>query len=679
MKKAPHPSLAASGSLCYDARVRNPLMSAWLSPLSIASNRGRWPRLLALPVFGVALTLYGLTLSPSVTALFDDSLEFQLVTYQLGIAHPTGYPLYTLLGWLFTRLPIGDVAYRVNLMSAVFGALAVTLVYLIGLEIASNGERRPWSAVPAAAIGALALAVSPVFWSQTTLAEVYTLNSAFVAGMLLLLARGIRRAKGLMALAFLFGLSLTHHRTTVLLLPAIAFYLWRAAKSGSMRLAPTRKTAVKSAALLMAPLLLYLYLPLRGQVGSLDGTYTNTLAGFWQQVTAGGYGTFIFANPFGTERGADFYFTLFLQQFGWVGLGAGLAGLWALHRRDMQAVTGITFVSYLAFNLFYRVADIQVFFIPLFIIWALWIGSCAGWLLNRLGVWRGEELTVEHAQGAEKTDKALRSRRPQRLIGSALWVGVIVLFAGQSALLFRDNLPQLNRSGDWAVHDYGLDILHQPLEQGAAIVGLLGETTLVRYFQATERLRPDLLPVAADREADRIAAIARLLNEGRPVYLTRELAGAPARWSLSAAGPLIRVNPQPVRAAPETPMSIDAPLTPEITLHGYALSRPPAHGTPPLRLTLTWQVTASLARDLKVSARLFDTAGRPVAQSDAVPVHFAYPTTAWRPGEFIADVYDLGLPAGLPPGEYTPLLILYDPAQGAVEVGRLELAAVALP
>ncbi len=662
-------------------------MSAWLSPLRIASDRGRWPRLLALPVFGAALALYGLTLSPTIATLFDDSLEFQLVTYQLGIAHPTGYPLYTLLGWLFTRLPVGDVAYRVNLMSAVFGALTVALVYLVGLEMASDGERRPWSAAAAALIGAFALAVSPVFWSQATLAEVYTLNSAFVAGILLLLARGIRQARDLMALAFLFGLSQTHHRTTLLLLPAIAFYLWRAVRAGSLSSAPAGKTAVKSAVALTAPLLLYLYLPLRGQVGSLDGTYTNTLAGFWQQVTAGGYGTFIFANPFGTERGADFYLTLFLQQFGWVGLGAGLVGFWAVRRRSMWAVTGITFASYLAFNLFYHVADIQVFFIPLFIVWVLWVGSCAGWLLSKLRAWREEGLTVEHAEGAEKTNEAPRSphlrwgrcRRPLWLIWGALGLGVILLFAGQAALLLRDNLPQLNRSGDWAVYDYGLDMLYQPLEQGAAIVGLLGETTLVRYFQATEGLRPDLLPVAADREADRMAAIARLVDEGRPVYLTRELAGAPARWSLSAAGPLIRVNSQPAHAAPETPLVVDAPLTPEIELHGYALSRPPAHATPPLRLTLTWQTTAPLARGLKVSARLLDAAGQPVAQSDAVPVHFAYPTTAWRPGEFIADVYDLALPAGLPPGQYTPLLILYDPEQGAAEVGRLELAAVALP
>ena len=163
------------------------------------------------------------------------------------------------------------------------------------------------------------------------------------------------------------------------------------------------------------------------------------------------------------------------------------------------------------------------------------------------------------------------------------------------------------------------------------------------------------------------------------MYLTRELAGAPTRWSLSAAGPLIRVNPQSVRQAPDVPFVVDSPLIPEIVLYSYAVSRPPAHDNPPLRLTLTWQVTAPLTRELKVSARLLDAAGQPVAQTDAVPVHFAYPTTAWRPGEFITDVYDLALPAGLPPGVYNPLVILYDPTQGAAEVGRLMLPPVTLP
>ncbi len=686
---------------------------------SAGTPRDRWQRAMALPIFGAALALYGLTLAPTVVTLFDDSLEFQLVTYQLGIAHPPGYPLYTLLGWLFTRLPVGDVAYRVNLMSAVFGALTVALVYLIGLELTPGrgqiaGPRRSWASVAGALIGALALAISPVFWSQATVAEVYTLNAAFVAGILWLLVRGRwpeqNRAhspheKRWLALAFLVGLSLTHHRTMVLLLPAIAFYLWRrSGYSCSKRVCDPRhsdqnrrvtdptgarnwglgswepgnwglgiegrrpaaplRTGMKLTLAVAMPLLLYLYLPLRGHVGSLDGTYTNTLAGFWQHVTAAGYGVFIFDDPFGAARGPAFYLSLFLEQFGLVGLAAGLVGFVALRRPGARTLTGIAFVTYVAFNLFYRVADIQVFFIPPFLIWAMWVGIGAAWLLTRLGPGRARRLPW---------------------LRGILSLMIILLFVGQSAILLWNDLPALDRSDDWAVYDYGLDLMRQPLESNAAVVGILGEITLVRYFQATEGLRPDLLPIAADREAERLATVTRLLDEGRAVYLTRELPGAPARWSLSAVGPLIRVNPQPTLKAPDTPFLVGTPLTAEIALHGYTIGRPSKHvGPPPLRLTLAWQVTAPITRELKVSARLYpadtsSTEDQPTAQADAVPVHFAYPTTAWRPGEFITDVYDLPLPPDLQPGEYTPLIILYDPAQGAAEVGRLTLAPVHLP
>jgi hypothetical protein len=98
-----------------------------------------------------------------------------------------------------------------------------------------------------------------------------------------------------------------------------------------------------------------------------------------------------------------------------------------------------------------------------------------------------------------------------------------------------------------------------------------------------------------------------------------------------------------------------------------------------LRLTLVWQVRAQPSRELKVSARLLDHQGQQVSQADAVPVGFAYPTTAWRAGEFISDVYDLPLPSNLNSGQYTPLIILYDPAQGAAEIGRSTLDPIALP
>jgi hypothetical protein len=261
-----------------------------------------------------------------------------------------------------------------------------------------------------------------------------------------------------------------------------------------------------------------------------------------------------------------------------------------------------------------------------------------------------------------------------------------LLIAVQPIILLRDNLPSLDRSNNWSVHDYGQDVMRQPLEPNAAIVGIVGEVTLVRYFQMTESLRPDLLPIAADQETERLATVIRLIDQGQAVYLTRELPGAPAQWSLSAIGPLIRVNPQPVLTAPNVPFLAGSNLIPEIALHGYAISRPSTHeGQSPVRLSLTWQVMAPITRELKVSARLYrpitlsESGDQPAAQADAVPVHFAYPTTAWRPGEFITDVYDLPLPSNFQPGEYIPLIILYDPAQGATQVGQLALAPVYLP
>src|SRR3954467_2461178 len=77
----------------------------------------------------IALALYLRTLAPAV--LVGDSGEFQFTGYILGVPHPTGYPLYTLLSKIFTWLPVGDVAYRVNLSSAVYAALACGLVAAI--------------------------------------------------------------------------------------------------------------------------------------------------------------------------------------------------------------------------------------------------------------------------------------------------------------------------------------------------------------------------------------------------------------------------------------------------------------------------------------------------------------------------------------------------------------------
>ena len=144
--------------------------------------------------------MYLRTLLPGIG--FIDSGELVTVVHSLGIAHPTGYPLFTLLGWVFARLPIGpDEAYRLNVMAALFCSARCAFfmwwsaVLLTGLaERLSSPEEL---IVPAAAGGVLFLAFSKTFWMQALAVEVYSLHMLLTAIVLLLFfdarERGSRR------------------------------------------------------------------------------------------------------------------------------------------------------------------------------------------------------------------------------------------------------------------------------------------------------------------------------------------------------------------------------------------------------------------------------------------------------------------------------------------------------
>jgi hypothetical protein len=106
-------------------------------------------------------------------------------------------------------------------------------------------------------------------------------------------------------------------------------------------------------------------------------------------------------------------------------------------------------------------------------------------------------------------------------------------------------------------------------------------------------------------------------------------------------------------------------------LAGFELAELPATGARWLRLQAAFRVDRPVGEELKVSARLLGPGGSVVAAQDAVPVHWAYPTTAWRTDETVLDAYDFALPEDTDIGALTPLLILYRAADGS-EVGRYQ-------
>jgi polysaccharide deacetylase 2 family uncharacterized protein YibQ len=201
--------------------------------------------------FVIPLAVYVASLSPYVNVW--DTAELQTVPYILGIAHPTGFPVFVLLGWAFAHaLPLSTVAWRMSLLSALCMAITARVGYALCRRLG----------VPAGgACGAAVLfAVGEVAWTRGTRAEVHTLATleAAVAAYAALAWYESRNPRWLVTAAAALGLGLATHPTTSLMLPGIAVLVLGARRT------PRAATLVLCGIALVVPSLTYAYLPLRG-------------------------------------------------------------------------------------------------------------------------------------------------------------------------------------------------------------------------------------------------------------------------------------------------------------------------------------------------------------------------------------------------------------------------------
>ncbi len=289
---------------------------------------------LAAAVIG-PLLLYVRTL-PHTVVLEDDGL-FLMVASHLGIAHPPGYPLHTLLNHLFTWLPFGTPAFAGHLSSAVFGALTCGMVYLCARLL-----RTGW--LPALAAAWL-LGASEHFWSQAIITEIYTLNALLLFTVYALILHGVRhpaQSAIWLAAAAVYGLSLANH----LPLMVLAF-------PGLLLAAlPVRKTLLPRLPLLVAVALLaaalpYMWMVLRSwsePLISFYGPITNW-EGFWFYVSRSGYSE-VDTNPISGWLDRLAYLQWFGRQFFWQltppGCLLALLGLVVLARQRLsEAASGL--------------------------------------------------------------------------------------------------------------------------------------------------------------------------------------------------------------------------------------------------------------------------------------------------------------------------------------------------
>ena len=327
-------------------------------------------RILPAILFVSLLAVYGMTLAPGLTWANHGADGGDLITAAAtgGIPHPTGYPVYLLLARAFQFLPIGSLAFRTNLLSALAAATASLLVY----GLVARTSRNPLAGL----VSAYAFGFSPLLWSQAVITEVYALHAFFVALILYwsVFSPSLNEKKSNLALGLIFGLALGNHLTTILLLPVLlASILSRRGKKWMLDARSLSRRLMG----LGTGLLAYLILPLRALAyPPVNWGNPVTLKNFGWLVSARLYQDEVFAltvpSLWARIQSAA---ALLLDQFGILGLTVSLLGL-ILFFRPSPLYRNLlwTMAVFSAFAVGYATDDSFLYFIPPALCFAVWLG-----------------------------------------------------------------------------------------------------------------------------------------------------------------------------------------------------------------------------------------------------------------------------------------------------------------
>lgn len=569
-----------------------------------------------------SLALYVHTLAPTV--LPADSGEFQLVANVLGIAHPPGYPLYTMLAKLSTLFPIGEPAYRVNLFSALTSSLTLCVL--------SRAVRRATYSNITGWVAAAVLAVSPTFWAQATTANIRSLTALFTALQLdALVAYGESKDRRyLLGFALVFGLGVTHHGSTVFLVLPYAASVF--ANDPDLLRHPSR--LMTPCAVFLLSFLVWLYLPLRSAMGaSFDPAPIRSLSGFLNHVLALGF------------RGDMFYFmqssvlparlrvllNILTMEFAGVSLLLAVWGVVCLglrRRRLLILCGGVWFVNALT-AIAYRAPQTVEYMMPAHVALAF---LCA------YGVWSLASLVKDR-------------RIPPLLVAASLLLPVMTGVRNYPSFL------QLSR--DRSTREYAETLL-KSVPQGACILSNWHFATPLWYLQQMEHARPDVevvyvYPEGATPMVETWLQHIAQSTAQRPTIVTnflQEFASTPHTFQPLAEAWL--VQSQEVLTTPPSADALSAVFDQRIRFAAMDLPGKTVSPADSLTVRLYWQPLVKLERDYSFFVHLVDSTGAVVGQGD-----ITHPAARYAVGQVLLDEYRLPLLPTTEPGRYTLVAGVY--------------------
>ena len=476
-----------------------------------------------------AFILYLKTLAPTV--IWGDSAKLAIFVNEIKLSFRLEYhPLHTVIGVLFNNLPFGNCAYRLNLMSAFFGALTVYLVYLILVR---------WThSVIAALGGAVSLTVSHVFWLLSVINESYTLFTFLMAMMILLITLWDETKKKyfLYLTAFVFGISLSNNLLMPFLLPGF-IYFYLSAHNRSSQLKWTWLIVLLFSALGAS---LLIALAVKSIIaGGLD---------LFDLVEGGPFRRY-YRSPVKMLKEIVMYPAYLMYQFPVLGFAFGFIGVWYQFRLDRRKFMFLFLILFsdLIFASGYMRQKQFYLLIPGFLVFSLWIGigisAFSSWAANR----------INHRRVAELIMVVCLIMGPILLYSSMPTIVKVLNFdlVRARSLPYRNNAQFFlvpDKHDEYGAERFGEEVF-QILEPKSIIISDFTPIAVLRYFQNVAEVRKDVWLKLIDFEPLNIDFVDKYIGS-RPIYIADDLepdyniAGLKAKYNLIPIGPIIKIEPK---------------------------------------------------------------------------------------------------------------------------------------
>ncbi len=452
-------------------------------------------RLLPLLLFGITLTVYIAILPPTI--LPGDSGELIAASRTMSIAHPPGYPLYIMLGKIFSSaVNFGSIAYRYNLLSAIIASLTVTLFYFLTTSLGVD---------KLVGFGiSMVLCATDLFWLQAISAEVYPLTAFFTVLLLFvgILAKRLGRGSFLL-LAYLGGLAISHHLTLVyVVISAAVLIVIRA------RVVPSWRTVIIGALLFLMGLSIWLYIPIRADLNPpLTWGETDEFKGFVSHILGNRYKCRLKTFEV-LERVIDFarFARVAVRSAGLPFTLLAVLGIIGYAKRVRSIAAYLCLIFLFAFHFaIYKIPDIEVHIFPFLIGVAILAALGAGTLVKWLSRFRKQAGIAVPVAVLLLAGYKVMSISPRQDVWFAHDYNVAV---EESAIAAVGDHPVLITKGDFAALSFYYRALVEKQDLTLFVVGASDPSVLGR----DEALKS---PMEAARAAE------EKFGPGRVVTLTR--------------------------------------------------------------------------------------------------------------------------------------------------------------